>query len=133
MTFGAIEMSVTLRSWLPFGLGAAQLVLCYVIGRNLWPILRRHAPRLLAFRGVPYFVATVLILIVLPGALVIVLLAMSSGTTPPVLAGLQTLGPWIGGLMAGLALCVWYYGPKDLAKHKLRRRANARTRERDGA
>jgi hypothetical protein len=126
-------MSVALLGWLSLVIGAIQVIAWFAVGRNLWQFLRAHAPRLLAFRGVPYFLGTVLFLVVVPGALLITVLSMFSGSASPMIVALHLGRPWMNGLGVGLSVSVLYFGPKDLAKRRLRKRTHAVARERDGA
>jgi hypothetical protein len=117
-------MSVALLGWLPLLMGAIQVIAWFAVGRKLWPFLRGHAPRLLAFRGVPYFFGTVLFVIAVPGALLLTLLSLSSGSASPAVAALHLARPWMNGLGVGLSVCVLYYALKDFARRRLQKRTH---------
>ena len=124
-------MSVALLGWLSLLIGVFQVFAWFAVARKLWPLLRAYAPRLLAFRGVPYFLGTVLFLIAVPGALLVTLLSLSSGSASPMAVALHLGRPWMNGLGVGLSLSVLYYGSKDLAKRRSRKPGHAVARERD--
>ena len=126
-------MSAALLPWLSVVVGAVQVLACFVIGRPLWPFLRARAPRLLGFRGTPFALGIVIFLIVIPGALFYSMVSSSFESASPIVVMRDLWRPWIRGLGVGLSLCVLYYGPKDLAKRRRRRRALTVARKRDVA
>ena len=122
-------MSTALLPWLSFAVGAVQVLACFAVGRPLWPLLRTRAPLLLAYRGIPFFFGIVLFLIIIPGAL----LSLSFGSTSAAFDVRELWRPWLRGLGVGLSLCVLYYGPKDIAERRRRKRAPTAARRRDVA
>jgi hypothetical protein len=126
-------MNAALLPWLSLGIGAVQIFACIVIGRPLWPLLRARAPRLLAFRGMPFALGIVLLLIVIPGVLLIYLMSSSFGPASPTIVTRELWRPWFRGLGVGLTLCALYYGPKDIAQRRRRRHTPTVARRRDVA
>jgi hypothetical protein len=92
-----------------FLVGSIQIRVFFGIYRPLWPFLRRHAPLLLAGRGMPLFLASAVLLVAIPGLWAVVFAAQFMVPVGNYLLG----GAWAAGLMLGLKACVAYYAPID--------------------
>jgi hypothetical protein len=104
--------------WSPLLLGAVQVPILFATGRNAWPFLRKHMPKLLAFRGVPFFTATVILVVLFPAAIWIAHLAPLYGIRWP-----RLIQGWLYGDLLGFAVSVAYYALKDLRERERRSRA----------
>jgi hypothetical protein len=109
--------------WGPILFGALQVLAFFAVGRNLWPFLRKNAPRVLAYRGDLYFFGTLLLLVVLPAIPFVVIASHYIVGKPLIIVRLTLTKFWIAGLALGLSLAASYYGPKDLQTRRRRRRS----------
>jgi len=107
----------------PMLFAALQVMICFAVGRNLWPVLRKHAPRMLAYRGVPYFLGIVVLLLFLPATLFIAIASHYVVAKSLIVALLRLTRFWIAGFALGLSVAIYYYGAKDLENRWRRRRS----------